>query len=357
MRLTTGALAVGVVLCCMGLSPARANSPLTPNDQYYYPYEWYAPKLSMPQAWGVSTGSVSVTVAILDTGVDPNTPDLAGRVLPAMTENGTGAAYSGDGLWYHGSAVASVLAGGVNNGIGGAGVGNFKLLPITVTDYQGHNSSQWIANGIIDAANAGAKVINISQSANDYATIDAAAAYAKSKGALTFIAAGNGAGLNTGIPAGTYKNLVFVAGTDLDSNGNLIPWSGSSYGGYVNISAPANNMLNADNTQSGSVVTYGYALGSGTSFATPLAAGAAALAWSINPNLTPDQVQNMLLATSIPFTIPPGEQGYFGAGELNIGGVALAAEASLSVPEPASLGVLGAGALVLLRRRGRRATA
>src|SRR5205814_6937971 len=114
---------------------------------------------AMPAAWGYSLSSPNVIAAVLDTGVIANTPDLAGRLLPPIAPAGA-TVLDGTAI-HHGTWVASILAMGVNDGIGGAGVGNFSILPVTVTNSNGNNSSDVVADGIRLAADQGAKVINI----------------------------------------------------------------------------------------------------------------------------------------------------------------------------------------------------
>ncbi len=358
-------LAAAIVCACVA-SPLFAQSTpvLIPNDTYYAQYQWYSPKIGEPQAWAISTGLPSVTVAVLDTGVISYTPDLAGRILPALSAVPGQAPFTDDwltdpinGLRCHGTWVASAAAMTVNNRMGGAGVGDFSILPIRIADNYLSSDDNWMANAIHMAADNGAKVINISYYAYNYSILDAAAAYARSKGALTFIAAGNTDGYRS-IPA--YSNLIFVSGTQ--ENGKR--WSegggiGSSYGPFVDISAPASNILLADPT----LVPLGYSgygLNSGTSFAAPLVAGAAALAWSIDPLLTPDQVEQMLYDTAVnPDNPNPGSHYWnqiYGWGVLNVGDLAQAAETAYlaSVPEPAAwLLLISAGiAAFLWRRRG-----
>ena len=351
-----------VIVCSYAAAPLSAQSTLIPNDTYYAQYQWYSPVIGEPQAWAISTGSSSVTVAVLDDGVVSYTPDLAGRILPALSAVSgqpvftdawlTNTSLNG-GLNCHGTWVASAAAMTVNNGMGGAGVGDFSILPIRIADDNLNAQDASIANGIRMAADNGAKVINISYYASDYSQLDAAAAYAKSKGALTFIAAGNTDAYRS-IPA--YSNLIFVSGTQ--ENGQR--WSegggvGSSYGPFVDIAAPASDILLADPT-----TIHGYGLDSGTSFATPLVAGAAALAWSIDPLLTPDQVEQMLYNTAVnpdnpnPGSSTPYWDQIYGWGVLNVGAVAEAAYLA-SVPEPAAwLLLVSAGIGAFLWRRGRR---
>ncbi len=353
-----------VVVCACGASPASAQFP---NDYYYSEYQWYSPIIGMPQAWSISTGSPSVVVAVLDTGVISNTLDMAGRILNPLSAVAGQSPFSDSwlsqtyivngvdqySLRRHGTWVASAAAMTINNEIGGAGVGDFSILPIRIANNNLSAGDASIINGIRMAADNGAKVINISYNAYDYSGLDAAAAYARTKGALTFISAGNTNGYRN---IADYSNLIFVSGTDendqrwsqsvTDANG-VTTYIGSSYGPFVDISAPAHNILLADPT-----LENGYGTSSGTSFATPLVAGAAALAWSIDPNLTPDQVEQMLYSTAVDLGAP-GRDQIFGWGRLNVG--ALAKAAYLAAPEPAAwLMLFTAGIAVFLWQRRRR---
>ena len=317
-------LVFGVMLC----SWAGAN-PFIPNDPRVGA-SWHIDKLGLTDAWGYSLGNSSVIAAVLDTGVMSNTADLQGRLLPAIAPPGT-PILDGTAV-HHGTWVSSVLAMGVNDNIGGAGVGNFSILPVTVTNENGNNSSDVVADGIRLAADRGARVINISLSTLSYGKLDAAAAYAKDRGALVFMAAGNTDGR---IERPHFENLIFVSGTnrddrrwDADGNDSLVTNnSGSSWGPFVDLSAPADDILVADPT-----FASGYGIGDGTSFAAPLAAGAAALAWSINPALSVDEVKQILFSTAVDLGTP-GWDEFYGWGRVNIGAVASAATAT--VPEPA----------------------
>ncbi len=201
-------------------------------------------------------------MAIVDTGVNVDTPDLSGRILPAQAPTGVTVL---DGVDLpHGTQMASVVAMGVNNGVGGAGIGNFSILPVTVTDADGQFTGDDVANGIILAANAGARVINVSLGPFlNYGTLDSAAAYARSKGALVIVAAGNS---NSLVDYSAYTNLIFVSGTD-KNNAQWVssPTEGSNYGPGIGISAPAQSILFADPTFGS-----GYGLGTGTSYSAAL---------------------------------------------------------------------------------------
>jgi thermitase len=344
------AAVLGAVLAIAILGTAAAQAaPLIPNDPFYADYQgsqplapgYYGTLLGLPTAWGLSTGSPGVIVAILDTGVNAATPDLAGRLLPPQAPPGV---LIMDGTTLrHGTQVASIVAMGVGDGLGGAGIGNFTILPITVTDSSGYNNSTDIGNAIVMAADAGAKVINISQSTLRYSALDNAAIYARDHGALVIVAAGNS---NSYVDFSAFPHLIFVSGTD-KVNGRWVSSStqGSVYGPGIGIAAPARQILFAD-----PLFDVGYGLGTGTSYAAALVSGAAALAWSINPDLTPDQVQALLYGTATDL----GDLGWdpvYGNGLLNIGGVAQGAYAL--TPEPATLVLLAAGSLVLAAFRRR----
>jgi len=332
-----------VMLVVLAAGTAVRADPFVPDDPFYAPYEWYGPVLGLPAAWDRSLGSPDVIVAVLDTGVMTTTPDLAGRLLPPLSATGDPPL---DGTTnHHGTWVTSVVGMGVNNATGGAGVGNFSLLPITVTNAVGHNSSEDIALGIRMAADAGAKVINISHGTLKYGPLDAAAAYARSLGALTFVSAGNS---NMRDPMTGYENLIFVSGTDRNDDRWTSATYGSTWGPYVDLSAPAVDILVADPADPN--LPSGYGIHYGTSYAAALASGAAALAWSVYPDLTADQVLDLLIDTAVDLD-EPGWDEVFGHGRIDIGAVAEGAYA-LS-PEPASVGlvVLGLAGILAGRRR------
>lgn len=360
-------IAVALLCAYVALLPSHASA----TNDFYYSRQWYSEKLNLPQVWATNTGSPSVTVAILDDGVISTTPDLAGRILPALSAVPNQAPFTDSwlssvnmvgntdeySLRRHGTWVASVAAMGVNNEIGGAGVGNFSILPIRITDTNISSSETWIAKGIRMAADNGAKVINVSYLANDYATLDSAAAYARSKGALTVIAAGNTNGVRY---IDEFSNLIFVGGTGpndqrwVDPND---PSLGSSYGSFIDITAPAGGFDGAMNKGillADPTLPNGYGLNSGTSFAAPLVAGAAAMAWSINPNLTPYQVEQMLYSSAVNMgTLGAASTSTaFGRGRLNIYAVEQAALAT--VPEPAMIVMLASAGIAFFLWRKKR---
>jgi subtilisin family serine protease len=140
-----------------------------------------------------------------------------------------------------------------------------------------------------------------------------------------------------------------VGGTDeSDARWFADSFTGSDVGPFLDLSAPAHHIFVANGTDP----SHPYAFGSGTSFAAPYAASAAALALSINPNLTASQVRNLLFDTAFnPDNPHPGAPFWdqdFGWGRVDFGALAAAAA---TVPEPGSLGLLAVGGIMLLRAR------
>jgi subtilisin family serine protease len=146
-------------------------------------------------------------------------------------------------------------------------------------------------------------------------------------------------------------NVIFVGGTDRnDARWVSGTGDGSSWGPHVDLAAPADDIIVADPT-----LSTGYGRIDGTSFSTALASGAAALAWSINPHLTPGEVEEMLLNTAVDIGTP-ADDVFFGRGRLNAAGVAAAALAT--VPESGTIVLLiAAGASLLLWTRRARQVA
>lgn len=251
-----------------------------PTDPLYSGYQWSLPAINMPAAWDVTTGSASVIVAVIDTGVDATHPDLAGKITSGanvgynFVSNSTNTADDQS----HGTFVASIVAANTNNGQGGAGVcWSCKIMPIKVLDSAGSGSSFNVAQGIDWAVSHGAKVINLSLgSGSSDASLQTAVTNAWNAGVVVVAAAGNNAGVapttdDAVLFPAAYPNAIAVA----SSNSANVRSSFSNYGPEIDVTAPGEGVLGADCNCAG----HGgyYATGSGTSFASPHVAGAAAL--------------------------------------------------------------------------------
>ncbi|HAM79657.1 S8 family peptidase [Ornithinibacillus bavariensis] len=238
----------------------------TPNDPYFSPsYQYGLFNTYASQAWDVARGSSNQEIAVLDTGVDYNHPDLDGKVIRGydfvqndmapMDQNG------------HGTHVAGIAAAETNNATGIAGMApNTKILAVRVLDANGSGSLANIADGIIYAADAGAEVINLSLGCDCATkTLENAVNYAWNKGVVLVAAAGND-GVNTTFEPASYANVIAVGA--VDSNNRKASFS--NWGTWVDVMAPG---VDIASTYPGNRYVYM----SGTSMASPYVAGQAAL--------------------------------------------------------------------------------
>ncbi|MTW13955.1 S8 family serine peptidase, partial [Pseudoduganella eburnea] len=282
------------------------------NDPYLGS-QWHISKIGAPTAWDSAQGA-NVTIAILDTGVDSTHPDLAPHMVAGWDIYGNTSNTSD--LCGHGTAVAGSAAAAGNNAIGVSGVsGQSKIMPLRIaykgTDGLCYAYASTIASGVTYAADHGAKVANVSFSnAANSTAVQSAGNYLKSKGGLLFVSANNNAR-----DEGFTPSTALIAVSSTDSNDNLSSFS--SYGAFVSLSAPGSNIYTTNNGG-------GYGGWNGTSFSSPVAAGAAALVMSANPSLTSDQVQNILFSTAVDLGAA-GRDIYFGYGRVNAAAAVAAA--------------------------------
>lgn len=268
----------------------------TPNDPYWS-QQWGPKKINTTQAWDVTRGSSSVMIAVVDTGVDLDHPDLRTKVRTDIDYdfvNNDSTAQDDNG---HGTHVAGIAAAATNNSTGVAGTcPNCSILPVKVLNASGSGSYSAIASGIRYAADKGAKVINLSLGGSaGSSTLESAVNYANSKGSLLICAAGNE---NTSAPSypAYYSACVAVAATDQNDRRA----SFSNYGSWVDVSAPGVSIYS----------TYWndrYASLSGTSMATPHVAGVAGLLFSqgrsqsaVRTRLTSSTYTDPVNSTGIP---------------------------------------------------------
>lgn len=276
----------------------------TPNDPSYS-QQWFHTKISSAAAWDIARGNSSVVVAVCDTGVQANHSDLAANLLPGF--NSVDGTNNTTPVHPHGTMVSGCISALGNNGLGGAGVAfGVKVLPIRVSSSNtGSAYLSDMATGVRWAADHGARVINLSYSGAQYATIDQAAQYARGRGALLFMAAGN-EGLNVTSTYPDYPSFVLVGSTNPSDGRSTF----SNYGTAVDMVAPGESIFTTTTNN-------GYASVAGTSFASPIAAAGAALVLSYKPSLTPSELETAILSSCDDIGAT-GDDGVFGRGRLNV---------------------------------------
>ncbi|MHB8973222.1 MAG: S8 family serine peptidase [Pirellulaceae bacterium] len=305
----------------------------TPNDPYFGS-QWQHTNIRSVGAWDITTGSSQIIVAVCDTGVDLDHPDLVTNlVLPGWNTylNNTNC----QDTHGHGTMVAGFAAAAGNNGIGVTGVAwNVRILPIRITFTDGDGSAYVsdIAEAIAYGTDHGAKVVNISFSGYYSDAIISAANYARNKGTLVVMAAANDNADLTGYPDPASIMLV-GATTSADARASF-----SNYGTPIDVVAPG---LSVWSTVNGG----GYGYGSGTSFASPITAGLAALIYSINPNFTPAQVEGFIEFTGKDLGTA-GEDNIYGFGLIQAD-AAVAAAGGNQPPKAVALASLTGGDIPL----------
>jgi thermitase len=274
-----------------------------PNDPYYstpYPTSYYgniaqwAPQfIGADQAWDSTLGDPSIIIAIVDTGIDANHPDLAGKIV--LAKNFVKGERVSDSFG-HGTHVAGIAAAQINNGTGIDGIcGRCSLMSVKVLGADGSGSISNVASGITYATDYGARVINLSLGSSSRSTIMRDALdYALNNNVLPVVAMGNSNTDNVGDLSYWYSALSVGA---VDQQGAKASFS--NFGLQTDVTAPGVAVLSTMPTYPVTLTTqYGYKMNydalSGTSMATPVVAGLAGLILSKNPALTATQVKGMI---------------------------------------------------------------
>ncbi|WP_251548641.1 S8 family peptidase [Neobacillus muris] len=273
------------------------------NDTYYSGYQWNLPAIGTEDGWNITRGSKNVKIAVVDTGVDLDHPDLAGRLIEgynAVDDNNNPDDDNG-----HGTHVAGIIASKTNNGEGVAGITWYNpIMPVKVMNSDGSGGSFDVAEGIRWAVDHGANVINLSLGNYQSSTLlEDAISYALSKDVVVIAAAGNDNTNQSSYPA-AYPGVLGVAA--VDSNGKRAEFS--NYGDYIDIAAPGVDIAST-------YLQGEYAALSGTSMAAPHVTALAGLIRSINPSLKNTEVMDVMRKTAQ--KTEPGSNQFYGSGIIN----------------------------------------
>ncbi len=284
----------------------------TPTDPDY-PLQWGPARIAIPNAWDLETGDFSsVLVAIIDTGIDYNHPDLSNQYvslgydwvnddLDPMDDHG------------HGTHCAGVIAATSNNSIGIAGIANVKIMAEKFLAADGYGDLSDAASSIIHAVDAGADILSNSWGGGGpSALLQEAFAYAEVHDVVIVAAAGNSASNYMHYPS-AYPEVISVSAIDDDDTLAYF----SNYGHTIELAAPGVNIYSTILTTNGN-----YGNMSGTSMACPHVAGVAALMKSKFPTWNANQIRERLRDSSEDI----GEVGwdeYFGYGLVNAYGAVL----------------------------------
>ena len=348
----------GVIFCLL-LLIALPVYAITPDDEYYAE-QWYMDTMGAPTAWDEETGDGSVVVAVLDTGVDLNHPDLEDNIWVNSGEvAGDGIDNDGNGFIddvngydfvdedgtavpdqfggfdvdavSHGTVIAGIVGAVGDNVEGMAGINwNVELMSVRILDSNGVGDSNLATDGVDYAVENGADVINLSFTGFDRDDrLRLALKRAYNAGVVVVAAVGNAdnGGVNIDnrpiFPAcygekASEDWILGVASTDI----NDVKSDFSNYGSTcTDISAPGEDVFATvyqDDDWPAFVEGFYESGWSGTSMASPMVAGAAALLKSRYSSLTPNDIKSALRLSVDPVTATGDAVGKMGAGRLNI---------------------------------------
>ncbi len=272
--------------------------PVT-NDPNLGKQQGYLGAVRAPQAWARQHANADVSIAVLDSGVDVDHPDLHDKIAKAYNANDPGAPVTDD--VGHGTFVAGVAAAGTDNGVGVAGAGyDASIYAVKIADPYGELQIDDEVAGIEWAAAQHADVINLSLGGPEASSAERAAiTHAQHVGVLVVAAAGNEGDTVRQYPA-AYPGVIAVGATD---TGRRTRASFSSHGSWVTVSAPGVHIYSTvppggSQLWTSAESSTGYASGDGTSFSTPLVAGEAALLVAENPAAGATRIRAAIVASA-----------------------------------------------------------
>jgi len=258
----------------------------------YYDEQWALSAIKMPEAWDITTGSNSVSVAVIDSGIDAYHPDLIGADIRWGHDYIFNDVCDWDSTG-HGTNVTGIIGAQTNNANGISGVNwNVAIIPMRVVYSDGSIYSTYTYQAIIDAADSGCDVINLSLGGEYYSSVEnSAIQYAISKGCIVVASAGNDGTAVYMYPA-SYEGVISVGSVNQDLSHSYF----SQFNDKVDVAAPGSGILTtADSYYCG----YDYDYSDGTSFAAPHVSGVAALAVACKPSITAAEFVNAIKASSL----------------------------------------------------------
>ncbi len=328
---------------------------VTPNDPYFF-RQWGlfnngtfnlnpsipAADVKMREAWEITTGSPTISIAIIDTGIRMEHPEFTGRILLNQNDVINGIDDDGNGLiddfygWDftnndnnpsddngHGTNVTGITVANSNNGIGYAGVDwNCKLLPLKVLDSEGSGSYSNMISSVYYSISRSVDVISMSIGGSGYSAAFHEAAIAAYNANIPFLACMMNFNSNVPYYPAAFPQVIAVGSTDPDDKRSSPffwdPSSGSNYGNHIDVVAPGNFIYGLSHWSNTDYDGYW----GGTSQATPLVAGIVTLMLSIEPNLTVEEIRTILRTTAQDqvgrsWEDTPGFDPYHGAGRVN----------------------------------------
>ena len=348
--------------------PSMTPFAITPNDQFFF-RQWglhndatfsLSPAIAdadvdMTEAWGITTGSSTIKMAVIDSGIRMTHPEFSGRillntaeVLNNLDDDNNGYIDDNQGWDFvnndnnptddhgHGTNVSGIAMANGNNSIGFAGVDwNCKLLPIKVLNNNNSGLNSNIIASFYYAINREVDLISISIGGTGFSTAYQNAVNLAHTLNIPVVACMMN--FNNSVPyyPAAFPTVIAVGSTDPNDNRtNPFFWSftsGSNFGPHIDVIAPGNYSYGLSHTSNTNYNTYW----GGTSQATPLVAGIVSLMLAINPSLTPDQIKTILKNTAQdqvgnPIEDVLGFDNYYGAGRVNANNALLAAQATLS---------------------------
>jgi subtilisin family serine protease len=301
-----------------------------PNDTLYNMnngssnWKWHLDRIQAAEAWDITKGSAGIKVAIVDNAVWADHPDLAGKIVAERdvvgnTNNSNPPATGDPFAWSHGTHCAGLAAASSDNSIGVASVGyDVSIIAVKAASSSNPENISGGYSGIQWAANNGADVISLSWGNYGFSQTNQNLINTVHNMGVVLIAAAGNDNITTPHYPSAYNNVISIASTD----GNDIKSDFSNYGTTIDLCAPGGSNPGGPSgllSTTYSSSTYGnYDLMQGTSMATPVASGLAGLILSVNPGLTPAEVEDILKSTSDDISaLNPDYIGMLGAGRIN----------------------------------------